>query len=141
MGDPQSIDEWLALARQHEAAARAICELKDAGGQSIFHAGTGVECALKAYIMHKERLNTWPDGHSRRELHTHDIRKLADIAEIIITPTDTVAPSWHLMRQWDRNQAYDPKRMPRKVARSWVEASFGKEGVVTWIRQTLLHRS
>jgi hypothetical protein len=39
--------------------------------------------------------------------------------------------------QWDRGQGYDPSPMPRKVARSMIEAAFGDNGVVTWIRKTL----
>lgn len=107
----------------------------------MFHCGMGVECAIKAYIMHVERMNRWPDRGERPDLYVHDIRKLAAIAGISITATAPQAPAWHVMSQWDRNQGYDPKRTPRKVARSYVEAAFGEEGVATWIRQSLLHRS
>lgn len=137
MGDPQSVDEWLALARQHEDAARILASDRGACGQALFHCGLGVECAIKAYIMHVERLNRWPDRSTRDELYDHDIRRLARIAGITFKATAREAPSWHVMTQWDRNQAYNPKRTPRKVARAYVDAAFGSEGVATWIRRSL----
>ena len=108
-----------------------------AAPQALFHVGFAAECALKALIMSRERLNGWPSKASREELYTHDLRVLARIAGVNLSATDIHAPSWHLVLQWDRNQGYDPQRMPRKVAKNWVEAAFGPDGVVTWIKLTL----
>ena len=135
--DPQSPSEWLKLAEQHEEAARALARNRLAAAQAYFHVGIAAECALKAYIMWKERLNSWPDRSSRRDLYTHDLRKLVQIAEIERSSRDPVGPSWAVVLQWDREQGYDPAPMPRKVAHSMVEAAFGEKGVVTWIRKTL----
>jgi len=135
--DPQSPSGWLSLARQHEVSARLLAENRDAAAQAYGHVGFAAECALKAYIMWKERLNTWPDKDSRKELYTHDLRKLVQIAGIELNTRDPIGPSWAVVLQWDRGQAYDPDRMPRKVARSMIEAAFGQKGVVTWIRETL----
>lgn len=87
--------------------------------------------------MWKERLNRWPDIDSRKELYTHDLTKLIRIAGIALKTSDPIAPSWAVVLQWDRGQAYDPIPMPRRVARSMVDAAFGEKGVVTWIRKTL----
>ena len=141
MGDPQSVDEWLALAKRHEAAARAIAEDRDACGLTMHHCGTAVECCIKAYIMHAERLNRWPTRGERDELFAHDLRKLMLIADITVSTEAPFAPGWHVMSQWDRNQDYEPKRTPRRVARSYVEAAFGEDGIATWIRRSLLRRS
>ena len=135
--DPQSPSEWLRLARQHEEAARALAENRVAAAQSYSHVGFATECALKAYIMWKERLNRWPDRGARGELYTHDLRKLLEISGIDQSTRDPIGPSWAVVLQWDREQGYDPAPMPRKVARSMVEAAFGEKGVVTWIRKTL----
>lgn len=118
-----------------------MVEHKLAAGQAAFHAGLAVECALKAYIWHIERFNQWPDKNSRPDLYHHNLRRLKDIAGIVIKSTDSNAPTWHVMLSWDRNQAYDPKPMPRKVARDYVEAAFGENGVVTWIRAQLKNAS
>lgn len=87
--------------------------------------------------MWKERLNRWPDRGARGELYTHDLRKLLEISGIDQSTRDPIGPSWAVVLQWDREQGYDPAPMPRKVARSMVEAAFGEKGVVTWIRKTL----
>ncbi len=137
MADPDSIEGWLALVSQHEAVARTMAANKIAAAQGWWHAGIAVECALKAYIMWKERLNAWPSREARGDLFTHDVRALSLIAGLTVGPTNPIAASWHLVFQWDRNQGYDPKPMPRKVARSMVEAVFGIDGVVTWIRSSL----
>jgi hypothetical protein len=63
--------------------------------------------------------------------------KLVQIAGIPLKTKDPVGPSWKVVLDWDRNQAYDPNPMPRRVARSMIEAAFGPQGVVTWIRETL----
>jgi hypothetical protein len=137
MADPATPEEWLALVAQHERVALAMQNDRRAAAQAYYHAGQGVECALKAYIMRRERLNGWPSRQSRPELYTHDLVALATIARISFTPQSRLAPSWSLVRQWTRDQSYDPKPMPRKVAKSWVEAAFGQEGIVTWLRATL----
>ncbi len=135
--DPQSPAEWIALAQQHEKSARLLANDRVVAGQAYFHIGIAAECALKAYIMWKERLNSWPDNVLRPELYTHDLRKLVRLAGILLTTKDRVGPSWKVVLDWNRNQAYDPNLMPRRVARSMIEAAFGQEGVVTWIRETL----
>ena len=127
----------MSLVRQHEAAARRLAEDRDTAAQAYFHVGSAAEFALKAYIMWKERLNSWPDRDARRELYTHDLTTLVEIAEIELTTTDPTGASWKTVLDWDRSQGYDPNPMPRKVARSMIEAAFGEKGVVTWIRKTL----
>lgn len=135
MSDPKSPEEWLRLAAQHELAAKTMCEDRKAAGMAYGHVGFGAECALKAYIMHKERFNQWPSKDSRPDLHTHNLRDLMDIAGIPRDPKGPLAPQWAVVLQWNRAQGYDPKPTPRKVARQMVEAAFGSDGVVTWIRQ------
>jgi hypothetical protein len=127
----------MALAEQHEQSARVLARDRVAAGQAYFHVGVAAECSLKAYIMWKERLNSWPDRSLRPELYTHDLRKLVQIAGIQLKTTDPLGPSWKVVLDWDRNQAYDPKPMPRRVALSMIEAAFGPKGVVTWIREIL----
>ena len=67
--DPQSPSEWLSLARQHEKTARLLAENREVAAQAYSHVGFAAECALKAYIMWRERLNSWPDKGSRPELY------------------------------------------------------------------------
>jgi hypothetical protein len=69
----------MALARQHEQSARVLAGDKLAAGQAYFHVGIAAECSLKAYIMWKERLNSWPDRGLRSDLYTHDLWKLVQL--------------------------------------------------------------
>jgi hypothetical protein len=135
--DPQSHSEWMALVRQHEKTARLLAEDREVAAQAYSHVGFAAECALKAYIMWRERLNNWPDRDSRPELYTHDLGKLVALAGIELTTTDPIGASWKTVLDWNRGQGYDPSPMPRKVARAMIEAAFGEKGVVTWIRKIL----
>lgn len=135
MADPQSVADWLRLAAMHERMARLGCDDRLAAQQGQWHTGMGVEAALKAYIMHVRRLNRWPDPPS--PLHTHNLRILVREAGIVLNSQHPVGPAWHVMLQYDRSQGYEPKPMPRRVARSYLEAAFGPSGVVTWLRTLL----
>jgi hypothetical protein len=127
----------MALVSQHEELAKLGCESKLAASQGYFHAVMAAECALKAYIWHVERFNQAPTKEQRPELFGHNLRALKDKGGILVSRADPKAASWAVLLQSDRNQYYDPKPMPRKVARAMVEASFGEFGVVTWIRRQL----
>ena len=137
MAGPQTIAQWLKLAATHEQAAKTLCEDKVAASHALFHVGSAMECALKAMIMQRERFNSWPSRSSRPDLYTHDLRDLVQLAGVILSASAPEAASWKVVLDWDRNQSYDPKTMPRKVARAWVEAAFGEKGAATWIRMTL----
>ena len=111
------------------------CESKTAAQQGVWHAGMGVEAALKGYIMSVRRLNRWPDAPS--PLRTHNIRILVREAAIVLSAAHPVAPAWRVMLAWDRDQGYDPRPMPRKVAKSYFDAAFGSAGVVPWLKAGL----
>ena len=137
MPDPQSPDEWMVLARCKEAVARAMVEDRRNCAEAFTAAGFAVEYALKALIMRTERLNGWPSRELRPDLHQHAVRSLAQAAGVDLTVGNRIAASWLTVLQWQRSQDYDPKPMKRVQARAMVEAAFGPDGVVTWIRSTL----
>jgi len=138
MADPNTVEEWMTLVAQHERAARVMAADKIAAAQGHWHAGIAVECALKAYIMKRERLNGWPSKEARPELYSHNLRALSITAGIRPTSKDPEVTSWYVVLQWDRNQGYDPKPMPRRFAQAMVDAAFGEKGAVTWIRSNLI---
>ncbi|WP_395395789.1 HEPN domain-containing protein [Novosphingobium sp. BL-8A] len=134
MPNPQSVSEWLAVADRHAETARTLL----GAGQydnGWFHAGLSVECTLKAAIMHTERLNRWPERHERRELYTHVLHRLLDIAGVDLNQviSEPVAPALHVTLSWQRGEGYNPNAMPRKVASDMVEAATGINGVNRWI--------
>jgi hypothetical protein len=138
LADPGSVDEWLAVCRQHEEAAKLTVGSKVAANQCYFHTIMAAECALKAYIWHVERFNEWPSKEARPDLHKlHNLEKLRKAAKIELRSSDPTAPKWATILKADRNQYYVADTMPRSVAKAMVDAVFGENGVVTWIRQTL----
>lgn len=137
MEHANSIEEWMAVAAQHERVAQLTIHDPIARAQAFQACGFAVECLLKATIFKVERMNAWPSRQTRRDVYTHDLRKLLKIAGIQLDEADPRAPSWLVVLQWDRNQGYAPRPMPAKVADDMLEATFGPEGVATWLRQNL----
>jgi hypothetical protein len=135
--EPSTIDGWVQLARQHELAAGSLIAKRDTRQQAIYHAGSALECLLKALIMKEERFNLWPSRSARNDLYIHDLRKLLQFAKIDLTPTSPSAAEWSIVLQWDRWQGYDPTEMPRRVARSYLDAAFGQTGVAKWLMTQL----
>lgn len=138
---PNSVEDWLALAAREEAAAHQLVNDKNLAAMAWTHAGSAVECALKAAIMAHTGMNRWPERTERPDLYDHDLQKLASLAGITISPRDQVAASWVVVLRWRRGQTYNPKRMPRRVARDMLGAAFGSTGIVPWIRSTFLRRT
>lgn len=140
MADPTSVEEWLALAAQHEEIARFACESRTAAQQGYFHVLMAVECTLKAYIWHRERFDHPPSQQDRPDLYSHNLRVLKDLSGITISRHDPTAPAWFVILQADRAQYYNPKPMPRRVSRAMLEAAFGLDGVVTWLASRITRR-
>jgi hypothetical protein len=132
--EPQTIEDWMKLWRRHCQGARQLLE-GNSTALAWFNAGMAVECALKACIMAHLRLNRWPDRTLRKELHTHDLRKLALAAgvEIEKLSRDPVFPSWCTVHLWRRSEGYSSKPMPFRVARDMVEGACGLDGVIQWL--------
>jgi HEPN domain-containing protein len=55
-------------AEAKAATARAIMDDRRHCHEAWFNAGTAVEFALKALIMRRERLNSWPSGKRAEEI-------------------------------------------------------------------------
>ena len=132
-----TVAQWVALAEQHEAIARAGLAVPLAWGQCVFHFGLMVECLMKARIMMTERFETWPSITVDRGLYTHDLRKLAARAAMPTSTVDPIAPSLHIVLQWDRNPRYEHRPPPRAVVDGVLDAALGPDGVATWLRRNL----
>ena len=137
MPDAATIGDWTALGDQCEFVARLIEPALGVSNITIQNAGFCVECLLKAHVMRQERLRVWPSRKQRPALYSHDLRLLVVLAGIMLDADDELAPSWHIVLQWDRNQGYDPDPVSEMVLSSFTTAAFGREGVATWLRQKL----
>src|SRR5262245_53246827 len=99
-------------------------------------AGFSVECALKAAIMSKERMNRWPDRQTAPDLWTHDLRDLfkrLGIDPMGIDPKSAIAPSLKMVLDWRREHGYSVGKVPNKMSRDMCNAAFGSNGVVEWL--------
>jgi hypothetical protein len=79
--------------------ARLGCEDRLAARQGQWHAGMGVEAALKGYLMQARGLERWPGPPS--PLETHDLRLLNAEAGIMLTSRPPISPAWHVMLQYE----------------------------------------
>lgn len=137
MANPDSVGEWLHLSWQHQQSALKLADDRLTAGQALQHVGFSTEAALKGYIFHRERFNSWPSRAARPDLYDHNLRNLCRIAQIDILALGPVTASWHTMLQWGRHQGYDPKPTPIPVVDGYLKAAFGEDGAVTWLCQNL----
>ena len=134
MSDPSTVEAWMSLTSSYERVAQKFVDDRKDAAQSYLNSGLACEMALKGLIFSLERPNDWEA--CARSMRTHDLRELAERAGLLKIRSP-LTPSLMVVTSWGVSQRYDPKPMPRKVARQMFEASFGENGVVTWIREQL----
>lgn len=130
-----TVDGWWTRVEGKRAVALKLVDDRVHCREAWQAAGSGVEFALKAVIMRQERLNRWPDRDERPELHTHDLYVLFRVAGI--DPARLQGPlrvAARVVLQWRREHDYVVGAMERREARSMVDAAFGREGVVQWLK-------
>lgn len=84
--------------------------------------------------MQQEGLNRWPD-RTANDYWTHDLNRLRRKLGLTIDRSDSVAPAWNVVVTWTRGKdyTYNPAPTPLPVAKSYLEAAFGKDGVMEWV--------
>lgn len=136
MGDigPQSVDEWIALAKRHQEAAHLLKKAKQFS-TSWDQSGIAAECYLKAALMAKFRWNRFPDRSRRPELYTHDLGFLLNELGVRLKDMtgEPVGPKLRTMLDWKRAHGYRTGKVPEKFAEALFEAIFKRGGVVEWL--------
>lgn len=138
--EAQYADEWEALARDELDSSRIMLAARK-WKQAYHHAGIAAECALKCKIMRVHRMNRWPDRRERKDIYTHDIEKLTELAGLmdelnasmltVSRPAHTDA--WMIIKDWDINLRYHmPDAFPQAVAESAVSA-IDAMGLIQWL--------
>lgn len=125
---------WQRVAEKKEVALllRAAGRLNR---EAWMASGFGVEFALKARIMRVRQLNAWPSRSESVELYHHNLRTLVVQASIDLTALpDEVRAAFRVVLDWERNHDYNARHMAAAVAEDMVEAAFGENGVVEWLR-------
>lgn len=103
--------------------------------------GYAVECALKACIARQFRQHEIPDKELVRDVYTHDLDKLLNLAGLRPTlQRDVVAhpplqTNWNLVKDWKAIARYNP-RVTRREARDLYSACVSRpHGVLAWLRK------
>lgn len=134
---PQSVEEWLAVAKRHRRDARLLKKAKhySSAWNSV---GFSIECYLKAAIMNKFRLNRWPDKSERPDLWVHEPIELLRVLGVTTNSLGKhpVRSRLKTVLDWHRRHGYNPNALPEKFAEQIYDAAFSSDGVVEWIAQT-----
>lgn len=136
MVNPESPDQWWARANEKRRAAELLQEGGAAPREIWMLCGEALEYQLKGLIMRKRGLNRWPDpDKSTRQLYSHDLFALADLAEIELDGlAGALRTNWSVVLRWTRAADYDPEAMPRTEADDMFVAAFSRpDGVFTWL--------
>jgi hypothetical protein len=133
-----SIEDWIRLARQANAAAYLLVEHEPTRNAAWAQADFACECIVKASIMASKRLSTFPSRRESPELFDHDLQRLAQVLGFTVDPDDEVAPAWAVVVQWRREHTYVDKIIPEIVVRDLLKAAFSAEGLVPWMCRTFL---
>jgi HEPN domain-containing protein len=132
-------ENFRVLARRRIGEARALQRAGEWSG-AYYLAGYSVECALKACALKGMRRYHMPDKTMVADLHTHDLQKLVNKAElersrVILAGADpTFAANWALVKDWNESSRYE----------TWSEQDAGDliqaitqrgSGVLGWIKK------
>lgn len=125
---------WRRCADKCSTAKKQVDDRKHCR-EAWMAAGFGVEFALKAVIMTRERMNSWPSKDHRPDLYVHGPKALFRAAKIDPqSAPPAVRAAIRQVMDWDRGHDYVDAPMPRKQAQSMVDAAFGINGVVRWLK-------
>ena len=98
-------------------------------------AGFAMEFAIKATIMKLNGYNAWPSRELRPDLYQHDLRTLLRASGLSLGGHSAKrSAAIRMALDWSRRHDYHASAMPRRVAHGMVEAAFGDEGVIAWLR-------
>jgi hypothetical protein len=131
---PLTADAFLRMVESKRAVALAVVENRQACREAWLAAGFAVEFALKALIMRRERLNSWPSREARPELYIHGLRSLFQAAGVDMQRAPpALRGALRTALDWNRAHEYTSGTMSRANARSMVAAAFDPKGVVAWL--------
>lgn len=123
---------------QEQAKTAQLLAAEHRWSDAFYHAGLAIEFALKCRIMRFERLNSWPDRATRKELYVHDLRKLANIAGIEtallaeIAAQSDIGLAWMVAKDWYSEVRYDLRPFPPRRGADMVTAVADK-GLLLWL--------
>lgn len=107
---------------------------------AYYLAGYAIECALKACIAKGFKRHEFPDKKNVIESHTHDLKKLASLANLeqsrlICAQSDPVfRDNWALIVRWSEESRYTTS--DEQACKEFLDAIMEKRhGLMPWIKQ------
>jgi hypothetical protein len=136
-----SVADWLRQADEHLRDAELLA-LNHRWLNAYLTGGLAVECALKGVLMHRLRLNRWPERAEARHYYTHDLASLASLAGIDylllveIEKASQVGVGWQTVKSFALARRYpEGVQFPMRLGRDMIDAISGKEGLIRWLGQ------
>ena len=125
----------LSKIRVKEAKALLSAGLHDG---AYYLAGYAVECALKACIAKETRKHEFPDKKRVDDSHTHNLQKLAELAELWDSGQERSRADPEFARYWDAARLWSEQSRYRRHspadAQRLVEAVDNRRhGVIAWL--------
>lgn len=128
-----------ALANLRIREAQVLFKAKKYSG-AYYLAGYSIECALKACIAKKSKKHDFPDKKTVMDSYTHDLVKLATIADLhqprlVLAQTDPLFnKNWNLISRWSEEDRY--RVFEETATKEIIDAIIEKRhGVMRWVRQ------
>lgn len=128
-----------SLANLRAQEAQVLFRGKQFSG-AYYLAGYAVECALKACIAKRYKRHDFPDRRVVNDSWTHDLRKLASLAEIDEARLERSSRdavfrrNWDLITLWSEESRY--RTTDRSACRAFLDAIMESEhGFIPWISQ------
>jgi HEPN domain-containing protein len=131
--------DFQELANLRLKEARSLLHARCWEG-AYYLAGYVAECALKACIARQTERHDFPDKDRVNASHTHDLRKLVELAGLRdgLREAERAYPefraNWIIVRDWLEGSRYE--RPPQTEAENLVKAlAERRHGVLQWLRQ------
>jgi HEPN domain-containing protein len=127
----------LSVARIREA--RILFKAGEFSG-AYYLAGYSVECALKACIAKKSKRHDFPEKKTVIDSYTHDLVKLATLADLhqprlLLAQTDPLfGRNWDLVSRWSEEDRY--RVFELSATKEIIDAIIERRhGVIPWVKR------
>jgi HEPN domain-containing protein len=113
-------------------------------GQHIgayYLAGYAIECALKACIARKTRRFDFPDRKPVTDSHTHDLKRLIELAglkpqfDAASSADEVLQLNWSVIAKWNVEDRYSLDISSDEARDLYRAISAKKSGMMEWIRR------
>ena len=128
------------LARERLKDARLLHRAGRYSG-CYYLCGYVIECALKACIARQTERHDFPDKKFAIDIHTHNIERLLDLAELKVAFKEarnqdrSLADNWLIVLTWNESYRYDISSGIEDASGLLQAIIDPHHGVLTWIKK------